>query len=113
MPSLYYIDEFYRIETKLPMLYIFVSDKKNSSYEQQYKYIYENQQNFITAFDFYNTLCNIIFGDKYKYIKSKTVKNDSCKSPYGESLFNRINNVKKRHPRHYNKITKMNLGVCK
>jgi len=113
MPSLYYIDEFYRIETKLPMLYIFVSDKKNSSYKQQYKYMYENQQNFITAFDFYNTLCNIIFGDKYKYIESKTVTKDTCKSPYGKSLFDRINNGKERHPRYYNKITKMYLDVCK
>ena len=112
MPSLYYIDEFYRIETKLPMLYIFVSDKKNTSYEQQYKYMYENQQNFITAFDFYNTLCNIIFGDKYNYIKNKTVKKETCKSPYGESLFNKIYNNKYRHPKNYNKISKMALDVC-
>ena len=54
------------------MLYILMSDKKNSSYQQQYEYMYENQQNFSTAFDFYNTLCNIIFGNKYKYIKRKT-----------------------------------------
>ena len=113
MPSIYYIDSFYKIEADLPMFYIFLSDKKNSSYEQQYKYMYENQQNLITAFDFYNTLCNIIFGDKYKYIRSKTSKKDTCKSPYGESLFNKINNNKDRHPKNFNKIAQMSLNVCK
>ena len=112
LPSLYYVYSFYRIEGKLPMLYILVSDKKNVSYEQQYKYIYENQQNLITAFDFYNTLSNIIFGDKYKYIKSKTPVMDTCKSPYGESLFNKINNNKDRHPKIFNKISNMSLNVC-
>ena len=113
MPSLYYINDFYKIETSLPMLYIFVNDKKNLSYEQQYKYMYENQQNFITAFDFYNTLCNIIYGDKYSYIKNKTKKHEYCKSPYGESLFNKINNNKDRHPKKYNKISQMALDACK
>ena len=75
--------------------------------------MHENQQNFITAFDFYNTLCNIIFGNKYKYIKNKTSKKDTCKSPYGESLFNKINNIKDRHPKNFNKIAKMSLKVCK
>ena len=112
MPSLYYIDDFYKVEYKLPMLYIFVNDKKNCSYEQQYKYMQENQQNFITAFDFYNTLCNIIFGDQYNYIKNKTAKIETCKSPYGESLFNKIYNNKYRHPKNYNKISKMALDVC-
>ena len=113
MPSLYYINDFYKIEGNLPMLYIFVNDKKNLNYEQQYKYMHENQQNFITAFDFYNTLCNIIFGDYYKNIKNKTKTKDYCKSPYGESLFKKINNNKNRHPKYYNKITKMSLYTCK
>ena len=113
MPSLYYVYEFYKIEHNLPMLYIFVNDKKNSSYEQQYKYMHENQQNFITAFDFYNTLCHIIFGDKYNYIKNKTAKREYCKSPYGESLFNKINNNKDRHPKKYRKISRMDLNACK
>ena len=113
MPSLYYFNSFYNIEAKLPMLFILINDKKNLSYEQQYKYIYENQQNFITAFDFYNTLSNINFGDKYKSIKNKTSLKDTCKSPYGESLFNKINNIKDRHPKNFNKISKMSLNVCK
>ena len=36
MPSIYYINSFYKIEAELPMLYIFLNDKKNFSYEQQY-----------------------------------------------------------------------------
>ena len=38
MPSIYYINSFYKIEAELPMLYIFLNDKKNFSYEQQYTY---------------------------------------------------------------------------
>ena len=95
------------------MFYILVSDKKNSTYEHQYKYIFENQQNFITAFDFYNTLGHIIYRDKYKYIKNKTPQKESCKSPYGESLFNKINDIEKRHPKYYNKISEMSLIACK
>ena len=113
MPSIYFIDKFYRLEIRLPMLYIFVNDKKNSSYEQQYEHVHKNQQNFITAFDIYNTLCNIIFGNKYNYIKNKSEKKDRCKSPFGESLFNNIKNNKDRHPKYYSKISKMYLNACK
>ena len=113
MPSLYYVSDFYKIETQLPMLYILVNDRKNFIYEQQYKYMHENQQNFITAFDFYNTLSHIIYGDKYKDIKNKTKTKDTCKSPHGESLFNKINNNKERHPTIYNKLIKMALYACK
>ena len=113
VPSLYYFDEFYQIELRLPMLYIIVNDMNYSNYDQQYKYIHENQQTFITAFDIYNTLSHIIFGEKYKYIKKKTEKKDRPKSPYGESLFNEINNHKDRNPKSYNNLTKMSLYVCK
>ena len=95
------------------MLYILVNDRKNVSYEQQYEYMYENQQNFITAFDFYNTLGNIIFGDKYKDIKNKTEKVDTCKSPLGQSLFDKINDITDRHPKKFDKIIGMNLDTCK
>ena len=47
MASIYYFDDFYLIERRLPMLYILANDKNNCSYEQQYEYIHENQQNFI------------------------------------------------------------------
>ena len=92
MPSLYYIDEFYRIETKLPMLYIFVSDKKNSSYEQQYKYIYENQQTFIIAYDIYNTFVHLLYGDNYNSTQHKEKPFfEVPKTSNGESLFLKIN----------------------
>ena len=51
MPSIYYSYDFYRIEGQLPMLYMIINDRKNISYEEQYKYIYINQQTFITAYD--------------------------------------------------------------
>ena len=56
MPSLYYMNDFYQIESYLPMLYMIVNDRKDIRNYEQYKYIYENQQNVITAFDIYNTI---------------------------------------------------------
>ena len=38
MPSIYYPYDFYKLEEQLPMLYIIVNDRKNISYEGQYKY---------------------------------------------------------------------------
>ena len=106
--SPYYINDFYRIERQLPMLYIICNDRKNVSYSQQYEFIYKNQQILITGYDIYNTFGNIIFGEKYNSIKNKTKKKDSPKSPYGKSLFNRIN-AKERFPKQYNN---MNINIC-
>ena len=103
MPSIYYSTDFFKIEANLPILLILVNDRKNISYEEQYKYIYENQQNFITAFDIFNTLGNIIYGDKYKTIENISKNNNTCKSPYGISLFNKINS-KKRNPNKYKNL---------
>ena len=91
MPSLYYINEFFKIEQELPMLYMIINDRKNINYEQQYFNIHENQQAFITAFDIYNTIGNIIYGDNYINIPNKTNSHDSPKSPLGKSLFETIN----------------------
>ena len=63
MPSVYFLYEFYKHTSLLPMLFIIINDRKNIDYNQQYFYIQENQQTFITAYDIYNTLCNIIYGD--------------------------------------------------
>ena len=49
MPSIYYSTDFFNIEANLPILLILVNDRKNISYEEQYKHIYENQQNFIIS----------------------------------------------------------------
>ena len=112
MPSLYYIYDFYKIEKRLPMLYIIVNDRKNISYEKQYKYIYENQQTFITSFDIYNTIGNLIFGDKYKKIENKTIHHDTPKSQYGKSLFDKIDQ-KHRNPKLYKHIGPMGENICK
>ena len=51
MPSIYYLYDFYQIEIHLPAFFLLVNDRKNINHEEQYKYMNENQQNFITAFD--------------------------------------------------------------
>ena len=50
-PSIYYLNEFYQIELRLPMFFIIVNDRKNIDYNQQYFNIQKNQQAFITAYD--------------------------------------------------------------
>ena len=91
MPSFYYFFEFYRLEEQLPMLYVIINDRKNITYNQQYKYIYQNQQTLITAYDIYNTFINIIYGDQYYYLKNKLYNAHYPKSNIGISLFNKIN----------------------
>ena len=90
IPSIYYAFEFYSIENNLPMLYIIINDRKNISYDQQYFYLKENQQTFITAYDIYNTINHLLYGDKYKYISNLTDENPTPKSPLGISLFEKI-----------------------
>jgi exportin-1 len=84
---------------------------KDKNFADQYKYIQENQQNFITGFDIYNTMGNIIYGDNYDNIPNKTLEIDSCKSTFGISLFNKINS-KERLPRKFSSISSMGEGVC-
>ena len=91
MPSIYYFFQFYKLEEHLPMLYIIINDRKNITYNKQYNYIIQNQQTLITGYDIYNTIVNIIYGDKYKFLKNKTQNINSAKSNFGESLFNKIN----------------------
>ena len=91
MPSIYFPYDFYRIEKHLPMLYMIINDRKNFSYEEQYKNIYENQQTFI---------------------KNKTKNHDTPKSPYGKSLFEKINQ-KIRNPELYQHLGPMIEEVCK
>ena len=111
MPSIYYIYDFYLTEMHLPSFFIITNDRKNLTYEEQYKLILENQQTFITAFDIYNTIGNIIYGDKYINIPNKTSNMDSSKSPFGISLFNKIN-PKERSPKNYTSYSGMNVNVC-
>lgn len=112
MPSIYYPYDFYKLEEQLPMLYLIINDRKNISYEGQYKYLHENQQTFISSYDIYNTIGNLIFGDEYKFIKNKTEDNDTPKSQYGKSLFEKINQ-KIRTPQFYKNIGDMVDYICK
>lgn len=114
MPSLYYSTDFYQYEYDLPILLLIVNDRKNLTYEEQYKYIFENQQIFITSFDIYNTLGNIIYGDKYETIENSTQKRFTCKSAYGKSLFKSIN-PEERYPMKYKYLTIFGISdkTCK
>ena len=92
--------DFYQYENDLPMLYLIINDRKNISYEEQYFSIQENQQTFITAYDIYNTINHLLYGDRYKYIKNLTGENPTPKSSLGISLFDKIEQ-KSRNPKNY------------
>jgi hypothetical protein len=74
----------WNIEFALPICIMIIFDKKNNSYYQQYSEIFKNQQKFITPFDIYFTLKNILFIDK-------PITNNLINKNLGESLFNYIN----------------------
>ena len=107
MPSIYYLNEFYKIELSLPMLLIIINDR-NIGYNQQYSNIHENQQTLITGYDIYNTIAHIIYGDNYINIPYKNYYHDTPKSPKGKSLLEKIN-PKERHPKNYEKMA---TNVC-
>ena len=108
MPSLYYFNDFFKLDNALPMLYILCYDKKNLTYDEQYKYLSQNQQKLITAYDIYNTIGHLIYGDSYKKIKNKEKsRKDTPKSKFGKSLFTKINS--KRVPSDYKD---MRRNVC-
>ena len=109
MPSIYYLNDFFQIERRLPMLFMIVNDRKNKDYNQQYYNIKENQQTFITGFDIYNTICNIIYGDNYTNIPNKKEFYDTPKSPLGQSLFEKID-AKNRKPKNYEGMI---TNICK
>ena len=103
LPTIYYLNDFFKIEKDLPMLYILVNDRKKIPYESQYKNIYENQQKFITGFDIYNTIIHLIFGDRFGKNETKNIT-----SNLGKSLFNKID-IKNRSPRNFKS---MNKNIC-
>jgi hypothetical protein len=98
--SMFYILEFYKIESELPMLYAIFNDRKNISYHEQYSYIQENQQIFITAYDIYNTINHLLYGDNYKYISNLTDEIPTPKSSLGISLLDKIDG-KSRKAKNY------------
>ena len=98
--SIYYIFQFYKFETYLPMLYVIINDRKNISYHDQYSSIQQNQQTFITAFDIYNTFNHLLYGDKYINIFNLTDEKPTPKSHLGISLFDKIDS-KSRKSKNY------------
>ena len=100
LPSIYYLNDFFLFEKVLPMLYLIINDRKNVNYEKQYKYLHQNQQTFITGFDIYNTMLNIIYGDKYYNREPNNNIFDQ-----GKSLFSEINQTF-RNPKKYRRMPK-------
>ena len=90
MPSVYGAYDFYSKEMGLPMLYLLINDRKNINYIEQYFYLHENQQILITAFDIYNTIIHLLYGDEYITIKTKESQLEAPKSHLGQSLFTNI-----------------------
>jgi len=103
VPSIYYLNDFFKIEKVLPMFYLLINDRKNKNYESQYHDLYNNQQTFITGFDIYDTIIFLIYGDKYG---TNVTENIISKS--GKNLFTKIN-PKKRSPKNY-KL--MDTNIC-
>ena len=101
LPSVYYFNDFFKIEKHLPMLYIMIPDRINETYHQQYHNIFENQQKFITAFDIYNTLRFLMLGKNHNKNKFNE-DNYIHKSKFGINLFEPIN--KKRNPKNYKNL---------
>lgn len=95
IPTIYYLNDFFNYEKVLPMLFILVNDRKNISYEKQYQYLNENQQTLITAFDIYNTILHLLYGDKYESEDTKDIK-----AKKGISLFSKIDTMS-RSPKNY------------
>ena len=108
-PSVYHLTRFFRIERFLPMFYLICNDRKNISYNEQYFNLYNNQQILITGYDIYNTISNLIFGDKYDSIENKTEEKETPKSGLGISLFKKIDS-KMRKPKDYKNMT---TKICK
>ena len=108
IPSIYYFSNFFRYEENLPMLYVLSYDKKNLTYDEQYKFIYQNQQKLITAYDIYNTIGYLIFWNSYKKIKNKeNSRTDTPKTKFGTSIFEEIDS--KRTPSIYKG---MRTNIC-
>jgi len=109
MPSIYHFNDSFNFDVALPMLYILSYDNKNLGYYEQYKYLYENQQKFITAYDIYNTIGHSAYGKYYNKIKNKEKsKKDTPKTKFGKSIFTEIDS--KRTPYNYKS---METKICK
>jgi hypothetical protein len=110
MPSVYYTFDFYKKEIFMPMLYIWMNDRKNVTYEEQYGNLFDNQQTYITHLDIYNTLIHFLYGDKYN--EKNTTYKGAYRSELGISIFNKIN-PKERYQEKYTHIYSISITTCK
>ena len=82
------------IEVNNPLLLLILSDKNNMNYEEQYGNIYKNQQTFVTTYDIYHTLKDILYGEDdsitQKNIEAKGEIFSPKKHYLGTSLFRYI-----------------------
>lgn len=90
LPSIYHLSDFYSLEQVLPMLFIITNDRKNKTFEEQYQFIQQNQQTFVTCLDVYDTILHIVYGDEYFSFKDKDEDNNSRRAKGGKSLFTKI-----------------------
>ena len=97
--------EFFKYEYLLPMLYIIINDRKNTTYNEQYYNIQQNQQTLVTAYDIYNTINNLLYGDNYTNIQNLTDEEGTPKSSLGKSLLEKID-AKYRNPKNYDNMDK-------
>ena len=72
------------IERALPTLFLLVPNDERLYKDNLYEKIKNNQQIFITAFDIYNTLIHLAFGEKSEEYKRYS-------SSYGNSLLSELN----------------------
>ena len=91
---MFYIFEDFMKEIYLPFLFIILQDDSQKTYNPQYENITKNKQTFTYAYDVYNTLSNIIYGNEYYNIKNKTKYFDTPKSERGKSLLEYINPIR-------------------
>ena len=96
----------FHIETNLPLFFLIVPDKKNYTYEQQYREIIKNQQTLITSFDIFYTLRYIIYHEDYKKFNLNGNDND------GEYLFKNID-PKERTCKEYHQMDKSTYQCIK
>ena len=85
-----YIFKDYLKERFLPFLFIILQDNKNKTHNQQYENLIKNQQTFIYAYDIYNTLSSIIYGNEYHHLKNKKEYFDTPKSKRGKNILELI-----------------------
>ena len=89
-----------QIELHNPLLLFILSDNEKKTYEEQYGNIYQNQQTFITTYDIYHTLKDILYRKDeeitIKGLEEKGEKFENKKHYLGTSLFRYIDPLERK-----------------